>query len=127
MIKMGSPTSYAWEVGFEIPGPDGGVIKSGITAVYRYLSASEHESIAQQLRDGGSLTDAQFVPRVVCGWRDVLSEDDQPLIFSDENLSILMDRYPLLQDAIVIAYFHSREELRKKNLSRPLAIGLAAA
>lgn len=113
MFKLATTPSYWQRVTVDFPADNGKKDSRAFDAQFRRFAQSELDELRKQLVSG-TITDREFVDRVLIGWKGLIDEQDQPVEFNETNLDRVLELYPT-QPSIISAFFKSVNGAREKN------------
>ncbi|MGZ3743859.1 MAG: phage tail assembly chaperone [Pseudobdellovibrionaceae bacterium] len=79
--------SFTWPVKIKSPKDGGGYEEQKINLEFKKLPQSEFQ---KTLKTAG-ITDVQFCQQVIIGWKDVVNENNEPVVFSEANLADFLE------------------------------------
>jgi hypothetical protein len=109
MFKISVSPSYSYPVTVDLPGAR---VKPTFDAVFKRLPQSELDVLIEKVKSN-EMDDAGFVREVLVGWKGV-SDETGELVFSEENLSSLLNVYPVAR-CVVEAFYASLTGVNAKN------------
>lgn len=120
MLRIVPNPTFTCEVPLSVPGSDKAV---PITVTFRHKgrkALSEYQQRAIELALAADAPDAhqqftRYVAEVVEGWSGVLSADDKPLPYTEDNLARLLEAYPSAGAEIVRHYSRQLSHARSGN------------
>ena len=107
-----SPKFWA-DVKVELAPEDGKKpIVAEIEVQYLRMTVTEAQAFMEKVKEE-KLSDVQCARLVMCDWRKVVDDDDQPTEFNDHNRDQLLDAG--FASAIMQAFFRSQPKAKEKN------------
>ncbi|MCR4300619.1 MAG: phage tail assembly chaperone, partial [Sulfuricaulis sp.] len=107
-------TSYTWPVKYNLPKDGGKYEKVEFMGEFRRLSQSRLDELMRLARDG-QIEDSGFVDEILLGWSGIKTGTGEEFEYSGANQRILLDLFPGLRGAIVLAYQESLMGVLRKN------------
>lgn len=112
-LKLDQSTSYRWTVPVEMVDESGKMLTGEFTAIFKRLKQSEIDGLIKP--DGQqTLSDGDFIRKVLVGWDGVTGADGNPLPFNDTAVELFLDTHPYRQMTIR-AWFQSVAGAPRKN------------
>jgi hypothetical protein len=105
--------TYTADVRVEKPGDKGKAKVQVFVARFKRVTQDELDDIHVRLQDGG-LKDAALIREVMVGWEKVLGEDGRELEFNDDNLTLVLDDFPV-RPTVVKTFFATINSAVTKN------------
>src|SRR4051812_1451660 len=101
-FKLSKDTSYKWPVTVKIPRDGGKFVNATFNAEFAYLKQDEIDEVVENSRNNRD--NADVCKRALVGWgADVTDENDQPLQYSEENKTKLLNE-PHVSRAVLAAF-----------------------
>lgn len=105
--------TYAADVRVDLPGDKGKSKVQVFVGHFKRVSQDELDDIHARLAEG-SVKDAGVVREVMVGWEKVFDENGSELEFNDDNLTKLMNIFPV-RPTIVQTFFATINNAVRKN------------
>ena len=93
MIKIAPIATFTAPVKINVPNDTGGFDELTFKARFKGLSRKAYKDLMERA-NAGTDGDRLVVGEVMIGWEGVGTESGEPLQFTNENLSALLDAYP---------------------------------
>lgn len=105
--------TYTADVRVEMPGDKGKAKVQVFVARFKRVTQDELDDIHVRLQEGG-LKDAALIREVMVGWEKVADEDGREMEFNDDNLTRVLDVFPV-RPTVVQTFFATINAAVRKN------------
>jgi hypothetical protein len=109
MFKIIPNPEFTAPVKLTVPGQDAPAV---VDITFRHQSSA---AVAEWLKQAASQHDVDTLSAVIVGWSGVGDGEGQPVEYSRESLSVLLDNYPAAGAEFLRAYLAALSESRVKN------------
>ena len=113
MFKLDLSPTFRATVSIDVPDESGEIVASTFTGVFRRMTTTQLGAFQDEPKEGGAKpTDKDFARHILMGWDDVTS-GGQPVPYSPEALTQLLD-IPSATNGIISSYYFAQAGLKKK-------------